>query len=426
MRKFIDKIKPAFEKGGKFGFLHSTFDAFESFLYVPDTVTRKGSHIRDCVDLKRIMIIMVLALVPAMLFGIWNTGYQHSLAFGLTDWGFWNIIGYGLVKVIPLYLVSYIVGLAIEFVSAQIRGHEVNEGYLVTGMIIPLIVPADVPLWMLALAVAFAVILGKEVFGGTGMNIWNPALLCRAFLFFSYPSMMSGDTIWTSGVTRYLAEGKAYASGNGLVDSFSGATPLAHPSVEGLQTAGTSLWDLVSGVIPGCVGETSAIAILIGAVILILIPLYAVYRYFRVQKLNAADNGILYAMFGVIITVYMALDGFYQPTILNTKSDKPIAEHIRTIVPEGRFYSYRSDIVENNRMHPFTVNFYLGDRIVPFDCFLPTEGYVLMGEEEVDTFRTRYPDYELTDVYNTAHKSCDDHRINHLYYFKKTVAGEVR
>ena len=269
MRKYIDKIKPAFEKGGKFGFLHSTFDAFESFLYVPDTVTRKGSHIRDCVDLKRIMIIMVLALVPALLFGIWNTGYQHSLAFGLTDWGFWDIVGYGLVKVIPLYLVSYIVGLAIEFISAQIRGHEVNEGYLVSGMIIPLIVPADVPLWMLAIAVAFAVILGKEVFGGTGMNIWNPALLCRAFLFFSYPSMMSGDTIWTSGVTRYMAEGKAFACGNGLVDSYSGATPLAHPTVEGLQSAGTSLWDLISGVIPGCVGETSVIAILIGAVILI-------------------------------------------------------------------------------------------------------------------------------------------------------------
>ena len=269
MRKYIDKIKPAFEKGGKFGFLHSTFDAFESFLYVPDTVTRKGSHIRDCVDLKRIMIIMVLALVPAMLFGIWNTGYQHSLAFGLTDWGFWDIVGYGLVKVIPLYLVSYIVGLAIEFISAQIRGHEVNEGYLVSGMIIPLIVPADVPLWMLAIAVAFAVILGKEVFGGTGMNIWNPALLCRAFLFFSYPSMMSGDTIWTSGVTRYMAEGKAFACGNGLVDSYSGATPLAHPTVEGLQSAGTSLWDLISGVIPGCVCETSVIAILIGAVILI-------------------------------------------------------------------------------------------------------------------------------------------------------------
>ena len=269
MRKFIDKIKPSFEKGGKFGFLHSTFDAFESFLYVPDTVTKKGSHVRDCVDLKRIMIIMVLALVPAMLFGIWNTGYQHKLAFGLTDWGFWNIVWYGLVKVIPLYLVSYIVGLAIEFVSAQIRGHEVNEGYLVTGMIIPLIVPADVPLWTLAIAVAFAVILGKEVFGGTGMNIWNPALLARAFLFFSYPTKMSGDTIWTPGVTRYLAEGKAYACGNGLVDGFSGATPLAHPSVEGLQNAGTSLWDMVLGVIPGCVGETSVIAILIGAVILL-------------------------------------------------------------------------------------------------------------------------------------------------------------
>lgn len=269
MRKFIDKIKPAFEKGGKFGFLHSTFDAFESFLYVPDTVTKKGAHVRDCVDLKRIMIIMVLALVPAMLFGIWNTGYQHKLAFGLEDWGFWNVVWYGLVKVIPLYLVSYIVGLAIEFVSAQIRGHEVNEGYLVTGMIIPLIVPADVPLWTLALAVAFAVILGKEVFGGTGMNIWNPALLARAFLFFSYPTKMSGDTIWTPGVTRYMAEGKAYACGNGLVDGFSGATPLAHPSVEGLQSAGTSLWDMIAGVIPGCVGETSVIAILIGAAILI-------------------------------------------------------------------------------------------------------------------------------------------------------------
>ena len=269
MRKFIDKIKPAFEKGGKFGFLHSTFDAFESFLYVPDTVTRRGSHVRDCVDLKRIMIIMVLALVPAMLFGIWNTGYQHSLAFGLKDWGFWNMVGYGFVKVIPLYLVSYIVGLAIEFVSAQIRGHEVNEGYLVSGMIIPLIVPADVPLWMLAIAVAFAVILGKEVFGGTGMNIWNPALLARAFLFFSYPSVMSGDKIWTPGVSRYLAEGHAYACGDGLVDAFSGATPLAHASVDGLQAAGTSLWDMFAGVIPGCVGETSVIAILIGAVILI-------------------------------------------------------------------------------------------------------------------------------------------------------------
>ena len=268
LRNFVDKIKPTFEKGGKLGFLHSTFDAFETFLFVPDTVTRRGAHVRDCVDLKRVMIMVVIALVPAMLFGIWNTGYQHSLAFGL-DWGFWNIVLYGLVKVLPLYIVSYLVGLGIEFVSAQIQGHEVNEGYLVSGMLIPLIVPVDVPLWMLAIAVAFAVIIGKEVFGGTGMNIWNPALLTRAFLFFSYPSKMSGDTVWTGGVERFVNEGVAFQAGNGLVDGFSGATPLANASMQGLQNSGYSLWDMILGTIPGSVGETSVIAILIGAVILL-------------------------------------------------------------------------------------------------------------------------------------------------------------
>lgn len=269
LRKLTDKIKPAFEKGkGKLGFLHSTFDAFETFLFVPNTVTRRGTHIKDSIDLKRIMIIVVMALVPAMLFGIWNVGYQHNAAFGL-EWGFWQMVGYGLVKVIPLYLVSYIVGLAIEFISAQIRGHEVNEGYLVSGMLIPLIVPVDVPLWMLAIAVAFAVIIGKEVFGGTGMNIWNPALLARAFLFFSYPSRMSGDTVWTGGVLRYINEGTAYACGNGMVDGFSGATPLAHASMEGLQSAGTSFMDMFLGVVSGSVGETSVVAILIGAIILL-------------------------------------------------------------------------------------------------------------------------------------------------------------
>ena len=268
LRNFVDKIKPTFEKGGKLGFLHSTFDAFETFLFVPDTVTRRGAHVRDCVDLKRVMIMVVIALVPAMLFGIWNTGYQHSLAFGL-DWGFWNIVLYGLVKVLPLYIVAYLVGLGIEFVSAQIQGHEVNEGYLVSGMLIPLIVPVDVPLWMLAIAVAFAVIIGKEVFGGTGMNIWNPALLTRAFLFFSYPSKMSGDTVWTGGVERFVNEGVAFQAGNGLVDGFSGATPLANASMQGLQNSGYSLWDMILGTIPGSVGETSVIAILIGAVILL-------------------------------------------------------------------------------------------------------------------------------------------------------------
>ena len=265
LRNFVDKIKPTFEKGGKLGFLHSTFDAFETFLFVPNTVTKRGAHVRDCVDLKRIMIMVVIALVPAMLFGIWNTGYQHSLAFGL-DWGFWNIVLYGLVKVLPLYIVSYLVGLGIEFVSAQIQGHEVNEGYLVSGMLIPLIVPVDVPLWMLAIAVAFAVIIGKEVFGGTGMNIWNPALLTRAFLFFSYPSKMSGDTVWTGGVTRFLNDGVAYQAGNGLVDGFSGATPLANPTLANLEP---QFMDMVLGTVPGSVGETSVIAILLGAFVLI-------------------------------------------------------------------------------------------------------------------------------------------------------------
>ena len=259
LRKLVDKIKPTFEKGGKLGFLHSTFDAFETFLFVPNTVTKKGAHVRDCVDLKRVMIMVVLALVPAMLFGIWNVGYQHSLAFGL-DWSFWQIVGHGLIKVLPLYIVAYLVGLAIEFVSAQIQGHEVNEGYLVSGMLIPLIVPVDVPLWMLAIAVAFAVIIGKEVFGGTGMNIWNPALLTRAFLFFSYPSKMSGDTVWVSGLGEQGAQ---------MVDTFTGATPLANASMEGLSASGYSMFDLIVGTTPGSVGETSVIAILLGAALLL-------------------------------------------------------------------------------------------------------------------------------------------------------------
>ena len=266
LRNLVDKIKPTFEKGGKLGFLHSTFDAFETFLFVPNTVTRRGAHVRDCVDLKRVMIMVVLALVPAMLFGIWNVGYQHKLAFGLTDWTFVNEVVYGLIKVLPLYVVAYLVGLGIEFVSAQIRGHEVNEGYLVSGMLIPLIVPVDVPLWMLAVAVAFAVIIGKEVFGGTGMNIWNPALLTRAFLFFSYPSKMSGETIWTGGLTRFVNEGVAFQAGNGVVDGFSGATPLANPTLANLEP---QFLDMVLGTVPGSVGETSVIAILLGALLLI-------------------------------------------------------------------------------------------------------------------------------------------------------------
>ena len=248
-----------FEKGGKLWFLHSTIDAFDTFLRVPGTVTRTGAHVRDAVDLKRIMIIVVLALVPAALFGMWNVGYQHSLATGIESGIFANF-WYGLLKVLPLYIVAYLVGLGIEFASAQIRNEEVNEGYLVSGMLIPLIVPVDVPLWMLAIAVAFAVLFGKEVFGGTGMNFLNPALLCRAFLFFSYPSKMSGSEVWIS-----------LRNGESLVDGVTGATPLAYAN-EGLaavNNAGFSAWDLFAGTVPGSVGETSVIAILIGAVILI-------------------------------------------------------------------------------------------------------------------------------------------------------------
>lgn len=252
-----------FEKGGKLGFLHSTVDAFDTFLRVPGTVTRRGAHVRDAVDLKRIMIIVVLALVPAALFGMWNVGYQHCLATG-QEWGLFQNFWYGFLRVLPLYIVAYVVGLGIEFASAQIRNEEVNEGYLVSGMLIPLIVPVDVPLWTLAIAVAFAVLFGKEVFGGTGMNFLNPALLCRAFLFFAYPSKMSGSSVWVS-----------LKNGENLIDGATGATPLSFAS-EGLDAMnnagvqyGMSAWDMFAGIIPGSVGETSVIAILIGAVILI-------------------------------------------------------------------------------------------------------------------------------------------------------------
>ena len=255
-----------FEKGGKLHFLHSSVDAFETFLKVPGTVTLKGAHVRDSIDLKRIMIIAVISVVPAALFGMWNVGYQHSLAVSGPGApldilrNFW----FGLLQVLPLYIVAYVVGLAIEFASAQIRNEEVNEGYLMSGMLIPLIVPVDVPLWMLAVAVAFAVLIGKEVFGGTGMNIWNPALLTRAFLFFSYPNEMSGSQTWI-----------ALRKGEAMLDASTGATPLSMiaDGADAVTNAGvqysTSLWSMFVGTIPGSVGETSVIAILLGAAILL-------------------------------------------------------------------------------------------------------------------------------------------------------------
>ncbi len=258
LRKTLDKLKPHFMKGGRFSKLQSFFEGMETFMFVPDKVTFTGSHIRDYIDLKRTMTIVIIALLPALLFGSYNTGLQHFRSVGAEP-GILQAFWYGFLRILPLIIVSYSVGLGIEFIAAQIRGHEINEGYLVTGLLIPLIMPIDVPLWMLALAVAFAVILGKEVFGGTGMNIFNPALLARAFLFFSYPGWMTGDKVWTDGLT----------AGKNIVDGFSGATPMslcAAGDISGLP----SFIEMFIGTIPGSVGETSTIAILLGAAVLII------------------------------------------------------------------------------------------------------------------------------------------------------------
>ncbi len=255
LEKLLDKIRPNFQEGGKYQMFRSTFDAFDTFLFVPGHVTKKGSHIRDGVDLKRTMFMVVIAAMPALLFGMWNVGYQHFININETA-TFFETFFYGFLKVLPLVIVSYVVGLGVEFVFAQMRGHEVNEGYLVSGFLIPLIIPVSTPLWMVAVATIFAVIIGKEVFGGTGMNIVNPALLARAFLFFAYPSNMSGDKVW-------IAE---------QVDGTTGATPLGDllTATDKAQIdALPSIMESFIGTIPGSVGETSTLAILIGAVILL-------------------------------------------------------------------------------------------------------------------------------------------------------------
>lgn len=257
LRKQIDKLKPHFSEGGKYHKLRSVFEGFESFLFVSDKVTFRGSHVRDSIDLKRTMTVVIIALIPAMLFGCYNTGLQHFRSVGEST-SLLHMFWYGFLRLLPLIIVSYVTGLGIEFIAAQIRGHEINEGFLVTGLLIPLIMPIDVPLWMLALATAFAVILGKEVFGGTGMNVFNPALLARAFIFFSYPGWMTGDKVWTDGLT----------SGAGVIDGYSGATPLAM-CAQGELDSLPSFMEMLIGTIPGSAGETSTIAILIGAVILI-------------------------------------------------------------------------------------------------------------------------------------------------------------
>jgi Na+-transporting NADH:ubiquinone oxidoreductase subunit B len=255
IKNIFENTKPYVQKGAKFHWLHSVHDGFFTLFFVQKNTSKSGTHIHDYIDLKRTMGIVVLALVPAILLGMYNTGLQHFLAIGETTTFFQTFL-YGLIKVLPVIVVSYTVGLGIEFVFAQIRGHEIQEGFLVSGMLIPLVMPIETPLWMIAVATAFSVIIGKEIFGGTGMNIWNPALVARAFLFFAYPAQMSGDSVWVS-----------LSDSDKVVDSFSGATPMAKAAAGNLDY---SVADAFFGFIPGSIGETSTLAILLGAVLLII------------------------------------------------------------------------------------------------------------------------------------------------------------
>ncbi|MFA9391669.1 MAG: NADH:ubiquinone reductase (Na(+)-transporting) subunit B [Prolixibacteraceae bacterium] len=282
IKNFFDKQRPKFEKGGKLHALQSFFEGMETFLYVSDATTKKGSHVRDSIDLKRTMIFVVIALVPTLLFGMYNIGYQHFHAVGsFAEQSFLQVFIYGALRVLPALVVSYVVGLGIEFAFAQIKGHEINEGYLVSGILIPLVLPINTPLWMTALAVVFSVIIAKEAFGGTGMNIWNPALIARAFLFFAYPSHMSGDNVWV----RIGAE-KA-------VDGFSGATPLGM-ALNGVFTYNVS--DAFWGFIPGSIGETSTFAILLGAAFLIITGIGS-WKIMAATALGALVTGFLFNIF---------------------------------------------------------------------------------------------------------------------------------
>ena len=283
-KNILSSVKPHFESGGKLEKLYPAYDAFETFLFVPDHTTHKGTHIKDAIDLKRTMAFVVLAMLPCILFGMWNIGDQYYRALNVEATFFENLI-FGFWKFLPLLIVSYAVGLTVEFAFAISRGHSVNEGYLVSGMLIPLIMPVDVPLWMLAVSVVFAVVIGKEVFGGTGMNILNPALTARAFLFFAYPSYMSGDKVWVHGAS---------------VDGYSGETILGALAAN-TQNWNSLLWnatDAFYGFIPGSVGETSFIAILLGAAILIFSGIGS-WRIILFTFLGGYLTALLFNLWGV-------------------------------------------------------------------------------------------------------------------------------
>lgn len=275
LRNIFDNAHAKLNKSEKTKKYFPLVDAFDTLMFTPNHVTKKGSHIRDAIDLKRTMMFVILALVPALLFGIYNTGYQHYAALGeLETTGHMDYILHGLIRVLPIVIVSYGVGLGIEFIFAIKNGHAVQEGFLVSGMLIPLIMPVDTPLWMVAVGTAFAVLIGKEVFGGTGMNILNVALTARAFLFFAYPTAMSGNEVWISGLKEMKEQ-------HTLVDAVSGATPLGqlasfnsdtpvYDNLDAFINDGHSVMDGLIGLYPGSIGETSTIAILLGMVFLLM------------------------------------------------------------------------------------------------------------------------------------------------------------
>jgi Na+-transporting NADH:ubiquinone oxidoreductase subunit B len=311
LEKILGKVKPNFEKGGKLEKFYPVYDALETFAFVPDHTTRRGAHIRDAIDLKRTMFIVIVALVPALLFGIYNTGYQHYLALQ-QEGTFWEMVGFGLYKTLPLIIVSYAVGLGVEFIFCIIKGHAINEGFLVSGMLIPLIMPMDVPLWMVAVATAFAVLIAKEVFGGTGMNILNVALTARAFLFFAYPTKMSGNKVWVS------------TEGGTAVDGFTGETLLAQAITSGANfynTAGeyytsvkASFMDSFLGFIPGSIGETSTLAILIGAAVLLWTGV-ASWRIILSGIAGGAFMGLIFNIIGPQISpdnLYLQVPWWHQ------------------------------------------------------------------------------------------------------------------
>ncbi len=319
LRNYLDKIKPNFEEGGKLAMFRSVFEGFETFLFVPNTTSKTGVHIHDSIDSKRTMTVVIIALLPALLFGMYNVGYQHNLAVG-SDPGFWMTFIFGFLAVLPKIIVSYVVGLGIEFMVAQWKKEEIQEGFLVSGILIPMIVPVDTPLWMIAVATAFAVIFAKEVFGGTGYNVFNVALVTRAFLFFAYPAAMSGDQV-------FVRTSDTFGLGAGqVVDGFSGATPLGQIAIAGKEMIGNfhvvdvlgnqiSTWDYFVGLIPGSIGETSVIAILIGAVILLVTGIASWKTMFSVFVGGAAMTAI-FNMIGttVVMTVspvdHLFLGGF--------------------------------------------------------------------------------------------------------------------